>query len=360
MDKILILYNYNNFFAGKFIGTKEKHHLVSMDVVHIKELFEKNNFHVEIKEYAEVDYDKEYSGWYIIYSSSEDLGGFYKDYIEDVLLLLQSKGAILVPKFIFFKAHSNKSLQEMLRKNFSFATLRHPQGISIGNYEELNRIADKIKCPAVIKISDGSGSRGVALAKNFDEIQLIAKKFMIHKYYDFSLNLYRRCGLFVKRLSRIVLGNKLNEKIVKTIATKKIVIEEYIEGLSGDYKVLYFGGKYFVLFRKNRDNDFRASGSGKFTYPVNLESLKKVLELAKTATQELEMPLLSLDIGENKRAAFLLEFQCLYFGPYTVQYAPCCFEFKNNQWIKTDGSFDLEEEYVRSIVQYINAKDKSR
>lgn len=91
---------------------------------------------------------------------------------------------------------------------------------------------------------------------------------------------------------------------------------------------------------------------------MSVETVFKVLELAKEAVQEIKMPLLSLDIGENKHNAFLLEFQCLYFGPYTLQYAPHCFEFKNNKWTKTKGAFDLEEEYVRSIVQYIKANDK--
>lgn len=358
MNKILILYSYNSFFATKFIGTEEKHYAVSMDVENMKKLFERSNMYVEIREYAEVDFSKDYSGWYVIYSSSEDIGGFYKQYIEDVLLQLESLKAVLIPEFKYFRAHSNKVFQTMLRKNFINPVLRHPKGLAIGHYDEFERIADKITYPAVVKISDGSGSSGVALAKNNAEMKQLANKLMFHKYYDFSRSLYRRCLLFLKRACRIFLGNKLNETVFIKLKTKKIIIEEYIEGLSGDFKVLFFGGKYFVLFRENRNNDFRASGSGKFSYPMSVETVFKVLELAKEAVQEIKMPLLSLDIGENKHNAFLLEFQCLYFGPYTLQYAPHCFEFKNNKWTKTKGAFDLEEEYVRSIVQYIKANDK--
>jgi len=46
----------------------------------------------------------------------------------------------------------------------------------------------------------------------------------------------------------------------------KFIVQEFIPDLSNDWKVLVFWDKYYVLRRKNRPNDFRASGSGLFSF----------------------------------------------------------------------------------------------
>jgi glutathione synthase/RimK-type ligase-like ATP-grasp enzyme len=351
----LILKDYRDFFATKFIGTKEKHVGSSIDVNRLKKLFENKDCFVSINEFSDVDFTKDYSNWYVIYASSEDNGGFYKEYIEDVLLMLLEKGAILIPSFSYFRAHSNKCFQEMIRCNFKDDLLKNPKGLAIGHYKELNLIIDKISYPAVAKISYGSGSRGVMLAENSSELKRVVKKLMTHRYFDFSQSIYIQLGVFCKRLLRILTNKRRNnEKVFSAMRSNKIIIQEYIPNLNGDQKVLYFGGKYFVLCRENRDHDFRASGSGKFLFPQQIKDVKNILDFSRRVVEELKMPIMSLDIGENKNGCFLLEFQCLYFGPYTLQYAPICYEFNDNHWSSTNGAFDLEEEYVRSILLYIN------
>jgi hypothetical protein len=70
-----------------------------------------------------------------------------------------------------------------------------------------------------------------------------------------------------------------------------------IPGLENDWKILCFGDKFFVLRRANRDNDFRASGSGKFVFRRDLP--KGMLEFALKVYLHLEVPNLSVDIAFN-------------------------------------------------------------
>ena len=60
---------------------------------------------------------------------------------------------------------------------------------------------------------------------------------------------------------------------------KKIIIQDYISGLDGDYKVLIYDKKYYVLRRYNCKNDFRASGSGIFVFEENIP--RAVLDFAE-------------------------------------------------------------------------------
>ena len=135
----------------------------------------------------------------------------------------------------------------------------------------------------------------------------------------------------------------------------KIIIQDYIEELTGDYKVLYYFGKYYVLKRLNRDGDFRASGSGKFSFPSDVEDVRNVLDYAKRVADEFNTPMISIDIAQNKKGCYLIEFQFICFGPYTIQYSDWYFEYDNNcnEWKKVDGKSDIENEIGRSLREYI-------
>ena len=357
--KLLILTDYKDFFATKLEGEAENTTRTTMDVQRLKKLFEEKGFEVSICSMSEADLSADYTGTICVYASIEDNGQFYKHYIEDILFCLKEKGAVLIPDFKWQKAHSDKVVQELIRASFRDGDLRTPRSLTLGHADELRRIqtrAEKeLQYPMVVKVSSGSGSRGVELANNAAELEQKVRYLTEHHYRDFADTLYLETGLLVKRLLRRITGRRVEqETILSHMYTNKVILQQFIPGLSGDYKVLFFAGRYFVLNRKNRDNDFRASGSGKFSYPEETEEFYRVLELARKAAAEIGMPMQSLDIGCNESGCFLLEFQCVYFGPYTLQFAPCCYEYaeENGCWKRIDGSFDLEEEYVRAVTAY--------
>lgn len=150
--KLLILYGYDRLFARSII----KHGIAkSMDVNILKENLEKGGYYVEISTFSELDLTRNFSGWFIIYASSEQRGLFYKDYIEDVLLSVKQSGGILLPDFKYFRAHHNKSFAEMLRLSFKKDELKTISSRSFGSYYELHTMNYKINYPIVIKTSSG-------------------------------------------------------------------------------------------------------------------------------------------------------------------------------------------------------------
>ena len=132
-----------------------------------------------------------------------------------------------------------------------------------------------------------------------------------------------------------------------------------ITGLNCDYKVLFYSGKYYVLKRKNREDDFRASGSHKFIFPQEINEILPLLNFAKIATDEIEMPMQSLDICMNDNGeCFLIEFQCVNFGPYTLQKSDRYFICDNEgNWQMVMSKSYLEKEYARSIIEYLKYRE---
>lgn len=129
-------------------------------------------------------------------------------------------------------------------------------------------------------------------------------------------------------------------------------MQNLIEGLKNDWKVLVFGNKYYVLFRKVRDNDFRASGSGKFEYREKIP--EGFLDYCEKIYNYFDVPYSSFDIGYNGKEFFLFEFQMIYFGTYTLEFSPFYYIRENGNWnIKYETSV-IEKEYAISVNTYLN------
>jgi len=356
--KLLLLTGNDQYLTTKLDGTAHTHILSQVDVDKIEALL-RESFSVERQTFGNLDLNRNYKDYCVVYGSTEERGLFYKNYIEDVLYRLFLDGAILVPRMEYARAYGNKGFQEILRKRFSAGTINHLKSEVIGRYSDfdVNRYKNY---PYVVKASSGSGSKGVMLAHNAAELDKIVKHLSKSVYYDYSFTPLKDIGYMeLPRKFKIWLYKKLKksqrlEDPKKWFHANKVVIQEYINGLDSDYKVLYYYGKYYVLNRKNRDNDFRASGSGKFLFPGSVNEIEDILGFAERCVNEMDVPMVSLDIGMKGQKGYLIEFQCLGFGPYTQQFSNWHFERdKNDHWIRAEGNDGLEEEIARSIKEYI-------
>ena len=359
MKKILLITIEDTYLAPKFEGGKEYHVASKLDIARVIDLLS-DYFEVEHINLPDFDISRNYKNYYVIYPSCERRGLFYKGFIEDLLIKLEKDGAILIPRFELFRAHANKVCQELIRSSFHSTMLRKPQSFVIGKFEDLE--ADRfISFPYVVKSASGSGSSGVILAKNKEEFISAVKKLSEVTYLDYYYTnrrdfFYLPVIWLIKVLVYKMLGKPQSLTHPKRVMNdNKVIIQEFIEGLDSDFKVLYYFGKYFVLNRKNRVNDFRASGSGKFVFPADVAEIENILNFAEICSKEIDAPMISMDIGRTATGAcYLIEFQCLDFGPYTIQFSDWHFRKGSRGWEKVVGKIDLETETVQSIIQYID------
>ena len=351
--ELIILTQENGRFATKFVGNLEKHEGVNLDVGELKHLFEKNGYRCAISSFAGLDKTRDYKGTIILYASSEDPGKFYKGFIEDVILWLENDGAIVIPTYEYLHAHANKVYQELRRMRFDDAKLRQPSSMVFGSFEEVRKSVDNLEFPCVIKTASGSGSSGVQLAYTKEELLARCKKLMKIRFGDYSQSFMRRIKLYTWRIIKKVTRHKHAQPVSENLYTNKIIVQSFIPGLEGDYKVLFFQGRYYVLHRKNRAGDFRASGSGMFDYPTDLNDILGVLDLAKRTAEELCQPMISMDIvATTEGECRLIEYQCVYFGPLTMQYSEYYYVHSNG-WHRYQRVNSLEEEYCRAICDFL-------
>jgi hypothetical protein len=187
--------------------------------------------------------------------------------------LLEAIGAPLVPSYVFY------------------------------DKQEALEWASKTTYPKVFKLRGGAGSQNVKLANTFaDAKKMITKSFgRGYKYSD-------RLGLLNERLWRfkrdknfssfIALGKMIGRFFVPTSTEKNMPIQkkyayfqDFIKGNNFDVRIVVVGKRAFAIRRFVRKDDFRASGSGKFSYDpckVDGECVKIAFEISQnTNTQSL-------------------------------------------------------------------------
>lgn len=349
MSKILLLLDYKNEFL---ISIENLHDYKSMRVNNVVSNLEGYGHSVEVLNYSDFDFKKDYKNYFVLYQSAEDIGVVYKSYIEDIAYYLEMSGAKLLPCFTYFLAHHNKNFMEVLRSKFADKKLQTIQSQLFGTAEEAIKVIDQF--PVVIKAAEGSGSSNVLLARNKKEFEKSVKKlsgvFFVHDLETLK-------DYVVDRLAQNLIHKAQSKYRRYTFFRHKFIVQNFIGGLQGDYKVLYFGGKFYALYRKNRENDFRASGGGRLFEPEEA-NLPGLLDFASRVIREIDFPILGLDIGFDGKAYHLFEFQCLHIGPYALQASTYWFESRNNTWVKFEGKSNLEQEFCRSINEFIQKKEK--
>lgn len=336
MEKIYLITDYLNRFSSKFPAIPYRS---GMDKMLLIKEFAKIGYEAIFLNYTDIDFqNSNYQGKIILYTSSEDYDLHYKSYIEDIILGLETQGATIIPDYKFLRAHHNKVFMEIMRDQSSNIKIKNIKSRSFGTIEDLLKHKNRIEFPGVFKTASGSTSTGVREFKSFKELLTIAKSLgrsrsLKHELWD--------------------LGRALRHKRYKkeSLYRRKFVVQNFITNLDRDWKILVFGNKYYILERKVRKDDFRASGSGIFRFTSEIP--EGILDFANDFYESLNLPFVAMDIAFDGNVFYLIEFQALYFGTVTLQNSPFYFEKRNTTWCIVNKESILETEFALSVVNYL-------
>lgn len=337
---IYILLDYKERFGSKYTA---KPYRSGMDKRLLMKCFQTKGVDIQFMQFSEVDFKNDWKDKYVLYTSQEDNNYLYKSYIEDIVYGLELAGAKVIPSYKFLKANNNKVFMEILR---DIGWISEIQGINSQYYgcaEELIQKQATINYPVVIKTAAGAMSKGVSSASNYKE--LISNVKIISR----SKNIYSETRDFLR-------AHKHKGYIKESKYRQKFITQNMIKGLSNDFKVLIFGTKIFYLRRDVRDNDFRASGSGKFKFEK--ECPPGMLEYAYNVFKLFDVPNISIDVCYDGKNFHIIEFQVIYFGTTTIEKSPFYCIINENKVEYFEDKSILEEVYVSSIIEYINAIEK--
>ncbi|MBN1337753.1 MAG: hypothetical protein JXA03_00440 [Bacteroidales bacterium] len=336
MDKkIFLLTDYHNHFGAKYRATPYRS---GMDKTILAEAFARHQAEAVYLPFSEVNTaDEKLKGNFVLYSSSEHKGNNYKKYIEDIVYALELAGARTVPQYRFLLAHNNKVFMEQLR-NIVLGGTSGIQSRHFGTLEELEASSAVLNYPCVLKSASGSLSKGVFLAQDAKELVRLASKISRTPHLRYELK------DFLRRY-------KHKGYMPESRFQGKFIVQNFVPDLPDDWKILIFGNRAYALNRKIRTDDFRASGSGKLSYRKDLP--EGILDFSWDVFQKFGIPFLSLDVACKGSNFYLIEFQAIFFGTYTLDYSPFYWEKTAAGWEFREEKSILEDVYAESVVKFV-------
>ncbi|MCX5070027.1 hypothetical protein OOJ91_29695 [Micromonospora lupini] len=338
MTRILVLTDYR----GTFYSTaRTQHGLCTMDVGKIAAQLTRAGLDPEVIRFADLDLTGDVRGVPVLYTSSEDRGLHYKSWIEDLVLALETAGARVIPGYRYLRAHHNKVMMEALRARLFPPDARLLDTRTFGTYEELAATELDGPWPKVLKSAYGAGSQFVARAA--DRRELLRTARTLSDTSDRGEAVREHCRRLLRR-----------DHHPRSLHRQKFLVQALVPGLTGDFKVLRMGARYYTLYRRNRPGDFRASGSG----DVDFQDLAGVdrdalLDYAERVSDTLGTPLTSLDIGHDGERFHLLEFQCLHFGTVTAEKSTGYHMRVGDTWQHVEEECDIEAVFCEAIVGHL-------
>lgn len=212
-----------------------------------------------------------------------------------------------------------------------------------------------VSYPKVFKLRGGAGSQNVKLVESKRE----AKRLVLRAFGRgfSSYNPYNRIRETIRKIKSG--KNKISELLIalarifipppyaKISGKEKgyIYFQDYIPENTYDIRIIVIGDKAFAIKRLVRENDFRASGSGKILYEKdNFED--STVRIAFNLAKRLKSQSAAFDFVYSESEVFLLE---VSFGFIKEVYDPCTgYWDKNLLW--HPGSFNPYGWMVESIM----------
>lgn len=337
-QNILLLTDYNNLYRQGIYRSE------GIDLEKFKQVLAEHGCTVLQVTYSDLlnqFFDKEWKNYNVIYTSSQNHE--YKEYIKDIIYEIGKKNK-LIPSYDFLMCHEDKVYQEIFKKSLGVKSLDVKIYATI---KDLSKDIGTLQYPIVIKKTTGAGSISVYKAESEKDLLKIAKKMMKDKYYY---------EYYLKAIYKKLKGSWNKHYLEDEKLFGRIVLQQYIPGLEYDWKILIFGEKYYALRRQVRKHDFRASGSGMFSFEV---PDNHILSYAEEIYEKMHTPFLSLDLCMDQRGkVYLIEFQGIHFGPYTLINSPHYF-IHDSEWHKIEGISNLAEEYALAIIKYLGSTERS-
>lgn len=164
--------------------------------------------------------------------------------------------------------------------------------------------AKKQGFPLVYKLPEGAGSCNVRLVKDIRELKKICRlHFSFCGRPDIYMKWYNCSDSFKKCIHSI-----LTCKSYRYGRNNRgfILLQEYIPNNSYDIRVTIIGERAIIFRRKVRDNDFRASGSGKIEYEISDSDLKAI-PIAREISKRINSQTMTFDFLYDKDKLKIVE-----------------------------------------------------
>lgn len=279
----------------------------------------------------------------------------YKDVLtaKRILFALEHAGVKVFPDFKTGWHFDDKVAQKYLLEAIGAPLV--PSYVFYDKQEAL-QWANTTSYPKVFKLKGGAGSANVKLVKTYKEA-----KRLINKAFGKGFAQYDRFGAFKERLRKVKEGKAGLLEIPKGIGRLFVTTEfakqqppergyayfqDFIPNNDSDTRVVVIGGKFAAAEKRMvRKDDFRASGSGEFSYTdINIDFIEKALKVSK----KLKLLSAAFDFIQSENGEPLIVELSYGFGTAGIEASPGYWDTELN-W--HEGKFNPQEWMLQVLIK---------
>ncbi len=223
-----------------------------------KKIEEGIHFSYEIINIDKSDWLEQIKPYNIIIWKSPWMGQLSNHYKEKIYFIKYFLKKETIPNLDTIWHFESKIAQHFLFKELN---IKSPKTFLTFDYREAMEYINQCLYPQILKLSAGSGSNHVKMIKNKRQAKIEIKKHFTKT----------RTWAYLRKISDHQMFGS-------------VYLQEFIPNNDSDLRITTIGDKYaFGFWRKNRKNDFRASGSGKidFNRKVPEDMIKYCLDISK-------------------------------------------------------------------------------
>lgn len=282
--------------------------------------------------------------------------GNYKDklFAKQLLFSLQASGKKVFPDVNTVWHFDDKVGQKYLLESINVSFV--PTYVFYTR-QEANVWAKTASFPKVFKLRGGAGASNVKLVKT--KRKAIS---LINKAFGRGFPLYDKLGSLKERLrkykggktdifdvlrgiARLVLTTPLAHMLGKDKGY--VYFQDFLENNAFDIRIIVIGYKAFAIKRMNRENDFRASGSGSIIYEKS-QIDERCVKIAFDVNKRLQNQSIAFDfVFDSTNKPLIIE---ISYGFVTEVYDKCQGYWDTDmQWY--EGAFNPQGWMVENLIK---------
>lgn len=214
--------------------------------------------------------------------------------------------------------------------------------------------------PLVFKLRRGAGSLNVRLINNESEGRKIVRQMFaggrrahppiegVKRAVKRSITRKDHPDTLWQR-GRRAARNWMKNFLVSHRESGYVLFQRFIDGNAHDTRVTVIGNRAFVYQRDTRDNDFRASGSGKNTYLDSQQIPQDMVKEAFKICSTINAQTMALDFirDEKSKMPVLLEISFTFIPSFIAR----CPGYTDERMKWVAGSFQPEDLIMRDLME---------
>jgi glutathione synthase/RimK-type ligase-like ATP-grasp enzyme len=224
--------------------------------------------------------------------------------------------------------------------------------------------ADQAAYPVVHKLVSGAGSTNVSLVKSREEAHHLIDKLFTTGCFELTSEQPRIDGLrnrvsVASQILKTGTSDEIPHPSGEHYHRNEVYFQKFVPGNNCDIRITVIGNRAFGFRRLNRDNDFRASGSGKISFDP-AEIPQEAVRLAFQCSQRLQCQSMAYDIlMDDKSKPVVVEISYTY-ASWAVHQCPGHWQWRETSdgsefsWI--EGAMWPERAQVDDLVAALKAR----